>query len=340
MKNQKKQINMPTKKDIHEAFADPGAENDNVIDKEFREIEVDELKPHPQNELIYGNDEDVTDLKDQIEAFGSIIDALKITDNYIIISGHRRWKAAKELGFKTVTCEFVNFESQEEELAALVLYNYKRIKTNEQRIREGIALHETISDDAIKRKLGNLIQNRTDVADSAMSDNDENNAPSNTDGKDKGLTRDKVAKAVGIKSGREFDRMKKVIDKADELKNNGSTEDSELFITVLNRSFGAANDLLKVEFENLSIEDKDLIKKGKAPRAFIKKNESDKKKTTEYASAKEHIKVIDLAIQALKKVDVTQNTDKQTQEINDKIKAIIENLQEILPSDDSPKNEL
>ena len=73
-------------------------------------IEIDKLKLHEQNKIIYG-DEDVSDLVAQIEAFGRIIERLKINKDHIIISGHRRWKAAKELNHLTVPCEVVSFDS-------------------------------------------------------------------------------------------------------------------------------------------------------------------------------------------------------------------------------------
>ena len=121
-------VNPPTAKQIDDVFKKFGIEGNDVMTVEFQLIPVDQLKPHPKNVLIYGQDEDVTDLKDQITAYGKILDPLKVTENYTIISGHRRWKAAKELGIPTVPCEYVKFDSDEEELAALVLYNYKREK--------------------------------------------------------------------------------------------------------------------------------------------------------------------------------------------------------------------
>ena len=128
------------------------------MNKESLEIDVSKLRPHEKNERIYGADEDVADLKDQIQAFGKIFDALKITEEHVIISGHRRWKAAKELGLETVPCQYVSFGSDEEELAALVLYNYHRVKTNEQKAREGMALFETLSEEAVKRRLSAINQ--------------------------------------------------------------------------------------------------------------------------------------------------------------------------------------
>ena len=244
------------------------------------QIEVDKLKHHTRNEMIYG-DEDVSDLVTQIEAIGRIIEPLKIKADYTIISGHRRLKAARELDYKTVPCEYVSFDSPEEELAALVLYNYKRVKTNEQKARKGIALFETLSEEAVKRRLANLNKSHTEMDEGTISDTDDDNldpdSPNTSSKSEVGLTRDKVAEAVGIKSGRTFDRMREVIERVDELKKNGNTDDSELYIAVLNRTPTAARNLLDVSIELLTDEDREDIKTGKAaPRKFLSKDKTDK----------------------------------------------------------------
>jgi len=105
----------------------------------IRYVNVNEMKPHPENEKIYGN-ESVDDLVDQIQAFGGIADPLKIKEDNTIISRHRRWKVARKLGMTEVPCEIVSYDTEEEELAALGMFNYHRAKTNEQKAREGMLL--------------------------------------------------------------------------------------------------------------------------------------------------------------------------------------------------------
>ncbi len=123
-------------------------------------VNVDNLKPHPRNVEIYGN-EDVTDLIAQIEASGKIFNPIKIKEDYTIISGHRRWRAAKALDMQEVPCEYVSFDSYEEELAALVMFNYQRQKTNEQKTREGMLLEETLRDESALRRISTLKQNQS-----------------------------------------------------------------------------------------------------------------------------------------------------------------------------------
>lgn len=243
------------------------------MENKYVDVEVDKLKPHPENERIYGKDEDASDLKDQIEEFGSIIEKLKITDEYVVISGHRRLKAAKELGYETVPCEFVKFDSPEEELAALIQYNYRRVKTNLQRAREGLALSMSLSVLKDKRRLANLKQNRTDVEELSTSEDAAYNLENHNNESENGRTRDIIASAVGFRNGKDFDYSKGVLNRIDELKSEGNERDSELFVAVLNRSTSAANDLLNVELGNLSTEDRDKLRTGKiAPSRLIPKN--------------------------------------------------------------------
>lgn len=304
--------NMPSKIEVDLIFQKFGLERGIKMAEGIVFVEVDKLKPHPKNELIYG-DEDVSDLITQIEAFGKIVEPIKIKDDYTIISGHRRWKAAKELNYTKVPCEVVRFDSSEEELAALVLYNSKRVKTNEQKAREGIALFETLSVEAIKRRLANLNHNIPEMDDSSISENDSENPTSGSPGEDTkqeiGLTRDKVAKAVGINSGKTFDRMREVITRVDELRESGNTEDSELYIAVLNRTPTAARDLIDVPLESLTYEEREQIKSGKiAPRAFLSKCQPDKadkdktvKGSTSFKKMKEVISITDQSLHTLEK---------------------------------------
>lgn len=294
---------------------------------EIREIEVNKLKPHPKNEMIYGQ-EDVSNLVSLIEARRKIINPIIINENFVIISGHRRWKAAQELGYKTVPCELIIYDNEEEELADLILYNTDRVKTPEQKAREGITLEETLSSKAFLRRLSGLKQNQTDMDDSSTTD-----TQGDSDDSDKGLTRDKVAKAVGLGSGRTFDRMKEVLRTADTLKSQGNTDDAELLITVLNRSASAANDLLKLDFESLSSEDREKIRVGKtAPRNFLPRDKStktSKENTIQFDKINIGIKSINRELRKLTKSISRIKVDDERERFT---RSLIEDLQSTLAS--------
>lgn len=72
------------------------------------QVDPQELKPHPRNSSIYGLDENITDLVEMIRA-SSWIKPLVITPFFIIISGHRRWKAALELRIESIPVEIREF---------------------------------------------------------------------------------------------------------------------------------------------------------------------------------------------------------------------------------------
>lgn len=208
---------------IFRKFCVDGPEGAHTMDVEngVRLIDISKLKPHPRNAESYG-EETVLDLAIQIEAYGGIADPLKIKEDYTIISGHRRWQAARELGMAEVPCQIVSYASEEEELAALVMLNYHRAKTNEQRAREGMVLEQALKAEGMERKIRTLKQNQADRDPGSLSAivEDIGNPSDDTGAKDKkGRTRDIVADVVNISSGRNFDRMKKVIIAAGDLRN-------------------------------------------------------------------------------------------------------------------------
>lgn len=98
---------------------------------------ISELKPHPINEKIYGENEDIKSLIDSIRKSG-IVETLTIDENNIIISGHRRWRACQQLvsegltQFETVNCMVCRYENEPEKIQALLVANDTRIKSQWQ----------------------------------------------------------------------------------------------------------------------------------------------------------------------------------------------------------------
>lgn len=101
----------------------------------------DDLKPHPLNIEIYGQEEIDPDLRDSIQAEG-ILNPVIINPANIIISGNRRVVIARELGID-VPCIVRTFNSDVEEQVALISFNKARIKTYIQEMRE-IDLYEKL----------------------------------------------------------------------------------------------------------------------------------------------------------------------------------------------------
>lgn len=262
--------------DIFRKFGVDGQEGAHAMEGKTVErlIDVSKLKPHPRNAEIYG-EESISDLMIQIEAYGGIADPLKIKEDFTIISGHRRWQAARELGMTEVPCQIVSYTSEEEELAALVMLNYHRAKTNEQRAREGMVLELALKAEGMERKLKALKQNQTDRDPGSLSVESEETSDSSNDvgeGGKKGRTRDLVADAVNISSGKNFDRMKKVIVAADKLKAEGKPDDATFLLQILDRSVKPASNLLDAGYLSLPDEERERIRSGEIPiNQFIAK---------------------------------------------------------------------
>ena len=122
------------------------SESPNVIqgrlgweDGDISEAKPEELRPHPKNAEIYGDTDDADDLD---EAFvesvreKGVLEPLVITDGKEIISGHRRWLAAKATDTDRVPVRKSSFESELEEREALIEFNRQREKTAPQLVNE------------------------------------------------------------------------------------------------------------------------------------------------------------------------------------------------------------
>jgi ParB/RepB/Spo0J family partition protein len=153
---------------------------------------IADLKPHPRNADLYfpssGPDWDAFLLS---IAERGVLEPLTVTSTNTIISGHRRWRAVKELGGTTVPVTIRDFPSYDDELVALVEYNRQRKKTLTETMREAMLVEEITSRKAKERQGA-----RTDIVE---------NFPQSEDLGQK--TRDMVAATVGV-SGRQYDKMK------------------------------------------------------------------------------------------------------------------------------------
>ena len=82
-----------------------------ITQQEFKIVsqKLDSLKPHPHNERIYGQNEDVSDLIKLMQAKGFIQKyAITINSDNVIVCGHRRWLAAQKVGM--TECAFPHFK--------------------------------------------------------------------------------------------------------------------------------------------------------------------------------------------------------------------------------------
>jgi DNA modification methylase len=102
-----------------------------------------ELKPHKTNVDIYGTEPVDADLVESIKNKG-ILEPLVIVDGNIILSGHRRWLAAKELKLKKIPCRSMSFSDELDEKEALIEFNRQRKKTYSQLMNEADMIEDIV----------------------------------------------------------------------------------------------------------------------------------------------------------------------------------------------------
>lgn len=90
-------------------------------------LAVDSLSPHPRNNDFF---DDITGGKwdeflESVKASG-IIEPLVITQNKVVVSGHQRLRACKELGIRNVYCIVRTYKSEDEILRDLIETNIQQ----------------------------------------------------------------------------------------------------------------------------------------------------------------------------------------------------------------------
>lgn len=80
-------------------------------------IDINELKPWDKNPRK--NDHAVSEVKQSIERFGFSAPIIARKSDNVIIAGHTRWKAAKEIGLKEVPVRFMDLDVVDSQLLAI-----------------------------------------------------------------------------------------------------------------------------------------------------------------------------------------------------------------------------
>lgn len=166
------------------------------------DMQVSLLHPHPLNAALYGANEPADDLIESIRSKG-ILEPLVVKPDGTIISGHRRWRASMTLGMAAVPCRVLAYTDALDEQEAIIEFNRQRVKTFSQKMAEAERLRAIESERAKARQaVGHL------------------NAPQYADKPEpvketfpelgRGQVRDKVASAVGLGSGKTYEKANKV----------------------------------------------------------------------------------------------------------------------------------
>ena len=104
---------------------------------------LDTLQPHPTNIEIYGDCAD-GDLLGSVKEKG-VYNPLLVTTDDRIISGHRRWDAAKKASLEELSVVVFDSDDELDIEEALIESNRQRQKSNEQIGREYKKLKEIIN---------------------------------------------------------------------------------------------------------------------------------------------------------------------------------------------------
>lgn len=160
---------------------------------------ISELKPHKWNTTVYGTEQLGEDFISSIRNSG-IKEAIVIKPDGTIISGHRRWYAAQELGIKEVPARIEEYATEIQEREAFIDYNRYREKNFTQKMSEAGFIEDT---EKMKAK-----ERQTDLA--GTRPNTKPDLRGICPKGDKGRTRDKVATQAGLGSGRTYERAKPV----------------------------------------------------------------------------------------------------------------------------------
>jgi len=200
------------------------------------------LKPHQKNSAIYGESEDATELIELIRISGWV-KPLVVTPTGTIISGHQRCKAVLALGWESILVEVREFPDELAELEALLLENASRLKTTEQKVREGEAWKEV---EETRARLRIIAAQNNNSGRAAV----QNFAQLLTS---KGKTRDRIAHRVGLGSGYTYAKAAKVVTQIDSDTSVGHTEVAQVLRKTLNeQSVDAAHALLLKTPEELT----------------------------------------------------------------------------------------
>ena len=107
-------------------------------------IDLKDIKPNPINDDIYSST-DLTDLVQSIKDNGQL-EKIVVNKKNVIVSGHRRYYAHKQLGLKQIDCVVSEFDN---DIIALIEFNRSRVKSVQDILNESRFLEKEY-----KRRIG------------------------------------------------------------------------------------------------------------------------------------------------------------------------------------------
>jgi ParB-like chromosome segregation protein Spo0J len=161
---------------------------------------VADLRPHPDNVRIYGVIDEKTLDKEFLESVRTkgVLEPITATETGEIISGNRRWLAAKLTGQPIVPSYTLPADTDELEIKELLVhYNYQRERDNRIKAREAVYLAEVEYERAARRQREST--SRAGKASGAARRGETNaETPVSPRSEDAGKTRKKVAEQLKV----------------------------------------------------------------------------------------------------------------------------------------------
>ena len=230
----------------------PSLQNSEILEappiapSEFRYMRTTALHAHPLNQRIYGNEPPNKDLLKSIRDVGILEPLIVVEFAFVgeepkiyIVSGHRRWQAAQQLGLRRVPVrdggKLYHCETQEErELSLernLLEANRQREKTPEQRAREFEEVLRIKTALAAQRKMRMLKKGSAPVKEIRP------------EREETGQARDLAAKETGDWSGKTAKKMAAIVRLAD-----SGNQDAQAVVAAINaKTDTISNGYTKVE---------------------------------------------------------------------------------------------
>ena len=93
----------------------------------MQQININELKPHPRNNEFFDDmtGEKWSEFLESVRTSG-VIEPIVITTDMVIVSGHQRVRALKELGIDTVMCEIKSYTNEDSIIKDLLETNIRQ----------------------------------------------------------------------------------------------------------------------------------------------------------------------------------------------------------------------
>ena len=92
------------------------------------EVDLNNLKPYKNNAKIHTKKQ-IEEIKNSIQEFG-YNDLIAVNTDLVIIEGHGRWEALKQLGVKEIECIRLNIKDKNKENLYRIIHNQLTLNTD------------------------------------------------------------------------------------------------------------------------------------------------------------------------------------------------------------------